>query len=63
MDYDKVFWDRRITRGNDGAALANEGEGEHVTLREFLGPQFFEHLKIMRSLGKPEDVRVVLAFD
>ncbi len=63
VDYDKVFWDRRITRGNDGAALANEGEGEYVTLREFLGPQFFEHLSTMRSLGKPEDVRVVLAFD
>lgn len=63
VDYDKIFWNRRITRGNDGAALANEGEGEHVTLREFLGTQFFEHLTILRSLGKPEDVRVVLAFD
>lgn len=67
-DYDVVFWDRRITREIaprcfDGAATANEGEGEHLTLRAFLGPQFFAHLDILKTIGAPEDVRIVFWFD
>src|SRR5690242_9164201 len=54
-DYDQTFWDRRITRDGNGAALAEEGEGRHVTLREFLGAWYFAELERLRSLGSPED--------
>lgn len=40
-----------------------EGEGEIVTYREELGPLFFEHLEALKTLGDPEDVRVVFLFD
>lgn len=67
-DYDQVFWDRRITRQEapgmfNGAALAGAGEGERRTLREFLGEGYFETIEILKTLGKPEDVRVVFWFD
>jgi hypothetical protein len=61
-DYEQVFWGRRITRGNNGAALAEEGEGEHLTLRDFLGESYFRELDQLAKLGDPEDVRVVFAF-
>lgn len=62
-DYDQVFWDRRVTRDGNGAALAEEGEGEHLTLRAFLGEWFFETLAALGKLGAPEDVRIVFWFD
>jgi hypothetical protein len=67
-DYDQVFWDRRITReiqpgSFDGAALAEEGEGKHLPLREFLGEYFFRTLDDMAKLGDPADVRMVFWFD
>lgn len=62
-DYDRVFWDRRITKNGNGAALAEEGEGEHLTLRDFLGERFFAHLDRMRAVGHPYNVRVVFWFD
>jgi hypothetical protein len=62
-DYDQVIWDRRVTKGNNGAALAEEGEGTHPTMREFLGPAYFAHLRILAGLGGPQDVRVVMWFD
>jgi hypothetical protein len=62
-DYDRVFWDRRITRGNNGAARAEEGEGEHLPLREFLGEWYFTELQRLGALGVPEDVRLVFWFD
>src|SRR6478609_5466733 len=47
FDYDKTFWNRRITRttyredgsvsGSNGACIAEEGEGTIVTYREKLG--------------------------
>lgn len=63
FDYDQVFWDKRVTRDGDGAAEANEGEGEHLTIREFLGEEYFEHLETLKSLGDPENVRVIFWFD
>jgi hypothetical protein len=63
FDYDRVFWDRRVTKAGDGAALAEEGEGQHVSLREFLGPWFFHEIDRMATLGAPEDVRIVFWFD
>ena len=68
FDYDKTFWDRRITKQTgpntwSGAALAEEGEGEIITYRQFLGDRFFIHLEELKSLGDPEDVRIVFWFD
>lgn len=72
-DYEQVFWDRRIERVTsvhpsggrviDGAARAEEGEGEHLSLREFLGEWYFRELERLGELGAPEDVRVVFWFD
>jgi len=72
FDYDKVFWNRRISRTTynenggsftNGAAIAEEGEGTHVTYRENLGEFFFTHLKELQELGEPDDVRIVFWFD
>lgn len=62
-DYDQMFWDRRVTRGNNGPALAEEGEGRHLSLRDFLGEWYFRRLNEVAALGTPEDVRVVFWFD
>lgn len=66
-DYDQVIWDRRIEReispGHfDGAALAQEGEGEHMPLRDFLGAGFFKSLELLKRWGDPAGVRVVFWF-
>jgi hypothetical protein len=55
-DYEQVIWDRRITRTRpngvlDGAALADEGEGKHLPLREFLGNSF------LRRAGRSASAR------
>ena len=63
FDYDRKFWDRRVSKGGNGAALAEEGEGDTVSLRDFLGGDFFRDLDILKSLGAPEDVRVIFWFD
>lgn len=72
FDYDKTFWNRRISRTTynnfggsmtNGASLAEEGEGTHETYREFLGGWFFDEIEKLKTLGKPEDVRVVMCFD
>lgn len=73
FDYNKTFWNRRISRtiyredgsvaGSNGACLANEGEGEIVSYRDNLGEFFFVHLEELKSLGEPEDVRIVFWFD
>lgn len=67
FDYDQVFWDRRVTKveGNvtNGAAHAEEGEGEHLTIREFLGEMYFKHLEALKEIGSPENTRIVFWFD
>lgn len=72
FDYEKTFWDRRISRTTynesggsftDGAALANEGEGETITYREHLGEAFFEEIELLKQHGQPEDVRIIFYFD
>jgi hypothetical protein len=67
FDYDKTFWNRRVTKkeGNciNGAALAEEGEGKVLTYRQNLDGWFFIHLEELKTLGEPEDVRVVFWFD
>lgn len=71
-DYEQKFWDRRITRTttlpngaiySNGAALAEEGEGETITYREHLGEGFFKDIEVLKTLGSPEDVRIVFWFD
>lgn len=68
VDYEQVFWDRRVAkriagRGWYSAALAEEGEGRHITLREHLSPTYFSVLEVLKTLGEPKDVRVVFWFD
>ena len=69
VDYEQIFWDRRATKQVgpnlwSGAALAEEGEGRYITLREFLqGSGYFAALEVLQTLGPPDDVRVVFWFD
>lgn len=68
FNYDQIFWDRRVSKQTGlnrwtGAGLAEEGEGRHLTIREFLGVGFFRDIDIMSGLGEPDDVRVVFWFD
>lgn len=72
FDYEKTFWDRRISRTThnefggsftDGAALANEGEGKTITYRDHLGESFFKDLETLKTFGNPEDVRIIFYFD
>jgi hypothetical protein len=72
FDYDKTFEDLRYTEVtkmpnggtfSNGAAIAKEGEGKIVTFKEFLGKGFFECIDIMKTLGEPENVRIVFWFD
>ncbi len=62
FDYEQLFWNRRIHRGHDGAALAHEGEGVHETYRSLLGPGYMDVLEAMKRLGSPDHVRVVFGF-
>lgn len=70
-NYDQVFWDKRVTRQTgpnswDGAATAMPGEGQHLTVREFLGEQFWDDLTGLLALEEcynPEDIRIVFCFD
>lgn len=67
-DYEQVFWDRRVTKQTspnswNGAALADEGEGKHITLREHLSEGYFRVLETLKTLGNPDDVRIVFWFD
>lgn len=68
FDYEKVFWNRRITKQLSqnswtGAALAEEGEGKMISYRQNLGEMFFIHLEDLKVLGDPDDVRIVFWFD
>lgn len=72
FDYDKTFEDLRYTEVTknpngtifaNGAAIAEKGEGNITTFREFLGEKFFECIEIMKTLGEPENVRIIFWFD
>lgn len=47
VNYEQAVEDRR---GKNGTTLP-AGEGRRVTLREFLGPCFFEYLNALKSAG------------
>lgn len=57
VDYEKVLNPR------NGAAFADEGEGMHITLREHLSERYFRVLETLKTLGSPDDVRIVFWFD
>lgn len=70
--YDQTFENRRTTRTTvmpwgttivNGVALAEEGEGDHVTVRDFLGEWYFERLAELVKLGNQTDVRITYWFD
>ncbi len=67
FDYDATFEDLRYeeTIGNvtNGAAIAEPGKGNVVTFREFLGEWFFKEIELLKTLGEPENVRIVFWFD
>lgn len=74
FDYDSTFEDLRYTSelvndkgivyGSNGAAVAKPGEAKKISYREHLsGSGFFEDLEVLKTLGAPEDVRVVFYFD
>lgn len=72
FDYDQTFEDRRVCRtvGNftNGAALADEGDGEMKTIRNFLGEWYFSELERLNHLAatlklEPSDIRVLMSFD
>ena len=68
FDYNQTFEDRRCTKQTspnvwDGAALADIGEGEMTTYKDFLPEEYFRSLDVLKTLGDPEDVRVVFWFD
>lgn len=67
FDYDSTFEDLRYTKqeGNyyNGAAVAKTGEGKTISYREHLGSGFFEDLEVLKTLGNPEEVRIVFYFD
>jgi hypothetical protein len=66
-DYDQQMEDRRCTievepRVFHGGETCEPGQGKMMTVMEFLGNSFFEHITILQTLGEPEDVRVVFWF-
>lgn len=72
-DYDKKFENRRTFKatyradgsisGGNGAHIADVGEGTVMTYRESLGEGFFNQLEILKSLGEPDNVRIIVMFD
>jgi hypothetical protein len=71
FDYDKTFEYLRYTEVtkmpnggvfSNGADIAEKGKGKIITFREFLGESFFECIEIMKTLGEPENVRIVFWF-
>lgn len=73
FDYDSTFEDRRITInhfneyggviGSNGSGISEVGGGSIISYREHLGESFFEDLKILKTLGDPENIRIIFYFD
>jgi hypothetical protein len=62
-DYNQVFEDRRCSRNGNGAAVAEVGKGIQTTVKDFLGSAFFKELEILKTIGEPKDVRVLMWFN
>ncbi|EIH9821641.1 hypothetical protein ACEV6G_20340 [Enterobacter ludwigii] len=59
-DYEAVFENRRDD-SNPHTSLPI-GCGELMTIRECIGPKFFEDLEILRQKGDPDKMRVIFSF-
>jgi hypothetical protein len=58
-DYDTVFEDRYNMMGEYGNRKFPEGEGKITTMRDFLGEHFMQKVEYLKTLGEPDDVRVI----
>lgn len=65
FNYEQQLEDRRNywRRGPDWKDSVAPGEGSLTTYSELLGPGFFEDLDVLKNIGEPDRVHVVLAFD
>ncbi|WP_210499149.1 hypothetical protein [Vibrio crassostreae] len=61
FNYDDTFEDRQDA--NSSKDSVPEGSGKVTTFREHLPEQFFDDLEQLKNLGKPENIRIVWAFD
>jgi hypothetical protein len=59
-DYEQIIEDRRCTIDGDGGCTCEPGQGKQMTLREFLGSEYFNHLDIIKSRGAD---RIIICFD
>lgn len=67
VDYSQPIEDRRVTRQIapnfwDGGCTAEPGQGKLKSYEEFLGRGYFDDIEKLKTLGKPEDVRVLMFF-
>lgn len=67
-DYYQKFEDLRYTEQTspnvfNGAAISEIGKGEITVLKDFLGTGFFKDIDVLKTLGEPENVRIVFYFD
>ncbi len=58
-DYDTIFENRR----GDTIDTVPKGNGVLITVRESIGDEYFEHLEILKSIGDPDKIRVIISFD
>jgi hypothetical protein len=63
VDYHRIVEDRRTSEVVDGLRYGNStappGKGVKMTLREFLGPEFFQEMDRLKQAGVE---RVVFGF-
>lgn len=59
-DYDQLVEDRRVIRDGNGGCTCEPGEGEVMSLREFLGKSYFDELDKMKQAGV---FRLIFWFD
>lgn len=73
-DYSTEFWNLRYSKTTvnsnggsytNGAEIGapNDGNTTLTIMRDFLGECFFEDLETLKTLGTPEDVRIIFWFD
>lgn len=63
FNYDATFEDRSTTGDSPYGRTYPAGMGRVTTYREAFGPEFFNDLKAMSTLGEPANIRVVFFFD
>lgn len=61
FDYDIEFENRRDESYSHNDALV-KGQGSVTTVREHIGQYFFDDIEKLKSVGNPEQIRVVISF-